>query len=382
MQLSQPEKADEQYRAALALFRKLAGEAARGQDCRDDLATTLNNRGMLLAEQERTKESAEHYREALVLRQQLAGDFHGVSGYRQSLVGVHINLGNLLARQDRGEEAVDQYQQALVIQKKLADEFPAEPAYRDFLANAHNNLGILHKNHHQAAKAAEQFRKALDIRQQLADEFPSVPDYQVALGGSCCNYASLLRESGKPADSLPWLDRAIRTLTRVHQQDPRAASARLFLRNSHWVRALTRAQMEKHAEAIKDWDLARELSPANEHARFRAYRADSRVRAGQQAEAVSEVAELTKSSNWSAFDWYNFARICAVASGKSADRKKEYADRAMALLRRAVQAGYQDVSRMAEDRDLDALHGRDDFKKLFGSLAKPKEPAPAGKRLP
>ena len=54
------------------------------------------------------------------------------------------------------------------------------------------------------------------------------------------------------------------------------------------------------------------------------------------AEAVAEVAALTQSSNWNAGEWYNFACVYAVASGKIADKKQEYADRAMELLTLAV----------------------------------------------
>jgi hypothetical protein len=61
-----------------------------------------------------------------------------------------------------------------------------------------------------------------------------------------------------------------------------------------------------------------------------------------------------------------------------ADMKPEYADRAIELLRKAVQAGWKDAAQMAEDTDLDPLRGREDFKKLMAELvnrptAKPKK---------
>ena len=130
-------------------------------------------------------------------------------------------------------------------------------------------------------------------------------------------------------------------------------------------------QMEKHAEAVKDWSRVIELSSPPEQAGFRVQRADSRVRTGQVTEAVAEVADLTKSRKWDAGKWYDFACIYALASGKSADKKQEYADRAMELLHQAVKAGYKDAAHMAKDKDLDALRGRDDFKKLLADLNPP-----------
>jgi hypothetical protein len=105
------------------------------------------------------------------------------------------------------------------------------------------------------------------------------------------------------------------------------------------------------------------------------------------AEAVGEIDELTTigaddqaaTGDYTANQWYNFACICAVASRKSADKGQEYADRAMNLLARTVQAGWKNADKMANDKMLEALRERDDFKKLVADLtaqqagAKPKD---------
>jgi len=44
------------------------------------------------------------------------------------------------------------------------------------------------------------------------------------------------------------------------------------------------------------------------------------------------------------------------------------ADRAMVWLKQAVAAGFIDVAQFKQDADLDALRGRDDFKKLLAEL--------------
>jgi tetratricopeptide (TPR) repeat protein len=176
--------------------------------------------------------------------------------------------------------------------------------------------------------------------------------------------------SGRSSDSLVWYEKAIRTLTLTHEQDRRLVVAKQFLRNSHWGRALAYARLEKYAEAVKDWDRAIELSPPQEQPQFRASRATAWVNAGQVAEAVAEVAELTKMPRWYATQWYDFACVYAVASGKIADEKQEYADRAMELLQKAVKAGYKDAANMNKDTDLDTLRNREDFKKLFAEMEK------------
>jgi hypothetical protein len=59
-----------------------------------------------------------------------------------------------------------------------------------------------------------------------------------------------------------------------------------------------------------------------------------------------------------------------LASAKTSNKKEAYADRAVELLRRAVQAGWRDAAHMRKDTDLDPLRGRDDFQKLFRQLEK------------
>ena len=170
-----------------------------------------------------------------------------------------------------------------------------------------DGLGTLVADLGKRTEAEEQYRQALAILEKLAAEFPAMPDYRG---------------------------------------------------NSHWGRARAFDALAKPAEAAKDWDWANELSPPAERLDVRASRASSRLQAGRVAEAVAEVAELTQSSNWNAGEWYDFACVYAVASGKIADKKQEYADRAMELLRTAVQAGYKNAAHMKKDTDLDPLRKR------------------------
>jgi hypothetical protein len=100
----------------------------------------------------------------------------------------------------------------------------------------------------------------------------------------------------------------------------------------------------------------------------RALQAIARINAGQ-VEGIAEIADLAKSSDWNGENWYNFACVYAVASGKSPQKKQEYGDRAMELLNKAVQAGFKVAAQFNQDPDLASLHDREDFKKLVAKLA-------------
>ena len=253
----------------------------------------------------------------------------------------------------------------------MAADFPAVPAYRQELALSYTNLGKLLAGLSKGAAAEEYIRKALAIQEKLAADFPAVFEYQLDLGGSYCNLGKWIRRKGGDlAESLKWLDRAIDCLQAVHEKEPRDVTAKQYLRNSHEGRALTFERLQKFAEAVKDWDRVIALSPPAKQPGYRASRAMSRLNAGMVAEAVAEVAELTKSPNWEASAWCDFACVYAVASGEIADKKAEYADRAMEFLQKAVKAGYKDAALLKKDTDFDPLRDRADFKTLLADLEK------------
>ena len=176
------------------------------------------------------------------------------------------------------------------------------------------------------------------------------------------------------AESLDWFEKAIATLGPVHEAQPLDVTARQFLVNSHASRAQAFDLRQNFAEAIEDWDKAIALTTPDEQRPFRVNRAKSRLQAGMVVEAVAEIDELTKTSNWNADQWYNFACVYAVASGQSADKKAEYADRAMEFLTTAVEAGCNDAAHIEADTDLDPLREREDFKKLLAELEKKFQP--------
>jgi tetratricopeptide (TPR) repeat protein len=220
-------------------------------------------------------------------------------------------------------------------------------------------------------EALAESQAARDIRTKLVEQYPAVPAYQIGLGLTYFNYGVVTIQSGKPAESLEWFDRAVRTLQPIHEHDPRDAIVRQTLQNCHTWRAKAYERLHKFAEAVKDWDRTVVLSPPGDRPKFRMSRATSQIRAGMVVEAVAEVAELTKIPNRNADDSYNFACVYAIASAKIADKKQEHADRAMELLQQAVKAGFTDAAHMAKDTDLDPLRDRDDFQELLDSLLKP-----------
>jgi len=373
--LGKRSEAKEQYRKALTIQERLAADYSALAQYQMIPANTHTSLGLLLTDLDKKPEAEEQFQKALAAQGKLAADFPAVSVYRQNLALTRNNLGRLLAAQGKWRQADEQYGKALTIQEKLAADFPTMPDYRHALAVSYNNLGLMLAGLGKRSEAQQQYRRALAIRENLVADFPAVPLYQVELGNSYKSYAHSIQEGGNPAESLPWYDRAIAHLQPVLEKEPRDVTVKRYLRNTHVGRGEARHLLERNVEAVKDWDRAIELSPPHEQLELRASRATSRLHGGMFDEAEAEFAELTKSSNWNAVQWYDFACVYAVASGKFAAKKKSLADRAMELLNRAVEAGYKDVAHIKKDPDFDSLRPREDLKKLVADLEAKSPPA-------
>src|SRR5262249_49134671 len=154
-------------------------------------------------------------------------------------------------------------------------------------------------------------------------------------------------------------------------------------RNSHWGKAQALDALGRHAEATRDWERALELDDGHDKEFLRSKLAESRLRrfrkdkdaAGCLA-AAAEYEALKRTDAGSLYDAVCNRAVCPAVipedpktSGADAARlAQEQADLAMAWLHQAVAAGYKNAGHMKQDKDLDALRERDDFKKLLADL--------------
>jgi tetratricopeptide (TPR) repeat protein len=347
---------------------------------RRDLAGSHNNLGNLLTSLGKRAEAAAAYRQARALREKLAADFPTVPEHRQELATSHNNLGIVLASLGKRPEAEAVYRQALALREKLTSDYPTVPDYRSDPARSHNSLGILLASLGKRPEAEAEYRQVLALREKLVADFPTVPEYALDLGGSYCNFGLLVMGRGEAASSLAWFAKAGATLRPVLAKEPRLVTARLFLRNMHENRALALDQLGRHVEAVADWEQAIALNDEKPRdGEYRCGRAASLARAGQLAEATAAVEEILKPGNAANGVLYDAACVYALAAAQAAKqarpntsslRAEQYARRAVALLRQAMQTGYQNVAHMKKDADLDALRDRADFKLLLEQMEK------------
>jgi serine/threonine-protein kinase len=371
-------EAEKAYRAALALQAPLAAEVPNVPTYRQELAKSHHSLGNLLKDRGMQSAAEAELRQALGLKEKLVADFPAVPDYRHDLAQCHHNLGLLLAELGKPAEAEAAYRQALTLAKPLATDLPRVPVYRQFLAVSHTDLGRLLEAREDWSNAEAEYHEAIALREQLVADFPGVAQYAVDLGGSYGDLGRSVQARGEVAASLGWYTKARAILLPVLGKEPHRVWVRQLLCDTHTRRALALAQLGRHAAAVVEWEQARALN--DEKARDWIYRlgqAESQVRIGQPAEAVAAAEEVLKLGNPDRHTRYNAACVYSLAVAQamkqappntSSLRAERYARRAVALLRQAVQQGFQDVGHIKKDSDLDALRGRDEFKQLLAQL--------------
>jgi tetratricopeptide (TPR) repeat protein len=219
-------------------------------------------------------------------------------------------------------------------------------------------------------------RRGLDIAEKLVAEFPTVPEYRYVLGMLQLNRGRTFLDLSKdPKKALPWCNKAVATQEEVVRQGGGTIGRGQWgLSVAHQSRAEALSALQRHPEALKDYDKAVELSSESGRLGACSIRAVGLLKAGRMAAAIEEAEKVAKNARPRVL--YNVARVYALASVPtkanpiSPELQAKYAERAIALLRQAVAKGYKNVNEMKNDDDLKSLRPRDDFQKLLREMQK------------
>jgi tetratricopeptide (TPR) repeat protein len=230
--------------------------------------------------------------------------------------------------------------------KQLAADFPNLPEFRLELARSHNNLGNLLRNTGRPSEEETAFNDALDIYKQLAADFPQVSDYRSELAGALGNLALVFRKRRQFAESQRLLVEAMPHHQAALTSNSRNPAYRQFYLNNLAALVQTCAGLGDPGAAL-------------------------------------QAAEKLLNLGWDpASDAYNAACTLALGAGAVAENDQlsaemrqqlagQFADRAIALLRQAIECGFKDAAQMKQDTDLNLLHDRPDFQKLLSELEQP-----------
>jgi tetratricopeptide (TPR) repeat protein len=281
------------------------------------------------------------------------------------------SMGNLAASyadMGRHAEALNLREQTLATRKRvLPADHPDTIESMDNLAASYSAMG-------RNAEALTLREEMLAVRKRVlpADH----PDTLLSM----LNLASTYGRLGRLAEALRLYEETLAAQKRVL---PAGHPDTLL---SMGGVAISLAELDRGAEAVPIIDECVTRAAGNVvHPQLIPELMDVRLRHFQKANdpagCRATAAMWEKRDRRDAASLYDAACCRAVASAVQAKAggadaewlAKQDADEAMAWLTKAVAAGYGNVSHMKQDKDLDALREREDFKKLIAELENKKE---------
>jgi hypothetical protein len=155
--------------------------------------------------------------------------------------------------------------------------------------------------------------------------------------------AYLLIDQNRLAEAAKVITRAVAHQQAARAMNPRHPVYRQYLRNHYWILADIRVRQGRHAEAVQA--------------------------AGEMARLFPDRQPDRRDAGW-------FLARCVVLAEKdsklSEDERRRlaqsYADRAVQLVREAVQKGYKNFKNLRTNPGYSSLQNRADFRKLVADL--------------
>jgi serine/threonine protein kinase len=222
--------AEAAYRESLLLRRKLVAAHSDRPEFRHDLATTLTNLALLRASLGQTRTAQQELREAIKLWTGLPSDH---PEHRSAQAAAHDQLGLLHGAAGRLNEARDAHERANALRKLLSEDYPDHDQYRAAWARSQINLGNLHRARKDPAAAGAAYTRAQAVHRDLLSRDPDNAVYRAELAGACNNFALLLAEGGKAAEAEAMYSEAFRLYSSLAEQYPALPQYRQELAGCH-----------------------------------------------------------------------------------------------------------------------------------------------------
>jgi tetratricopeptide (TPR) repeat protein len=388
------------HQKALAIWQKLTDANPAVTEFQRYLAANHHQTGLVLALTGEREEAMVSFGKSVAILQNLADANPDVTKFQVDLAGSHIGMAPLLSGLGQPERALTEHRKALAIQQKLADAYPAVTAFQTALCTTYHNIGVVLV---EPAAALQAHQKALAIEQKLADAHPAATELQDRLAFGHMRIGDLLSETGRPEEAMDAYRKALAIRQKVSDANPTVPFYQSHLATTHDLLGRLLARQERFAEAFTHSDAGvairqklAEADPKNmqyitDLGFSHAYRGWALVRAGRPSKAAADLRRTVELWAKDPFPYrgtrFEQSRALALLAGLGGGAKSgvttaeaaAHADQAVAALRDAIKAGWNEPDELKEP-DFDAVRGGDDFKKLLAELeakagpkAKPKD---------
>jgi eukaryotic-like serine/threonine-protein kinase len=399
-------EAESQYRQVAALWEQVALEQPTNRRYQERLAATLSDLGEVLMVCKDRLEEADHtlHRALELIEPLMAAEPESVWA-RQELGRVLFNLGQIRSRRNDADRALEFLERALEINWQLASESPGSLEPTITLASIYATMGqILAAQASGSYEAIACRQKASEIYQTIVQNHPELADQAFELARNLDELSGLQQRVGQFDLAFQSLQQSLNTFTRLDQLHPRVLiyerglgsaynrMADLERKRAETTESLAVAQKAQVlferlvAEHPLDLNLRSELAKTYNNLAHQCQQTgqrDKALRSFQRAidlyESLPDLSAQTAyqlacniSGCISLIGTYNLptagGRAVPQLSKSDQLRQQVYADRAMAVLRRAARGGCLTAESLETERDLEPLHNRADFQDLIKEL--------------
>ncbi len=322
-------------------------------------------------------------------------------GALKDLAGAHYNCALLSRELGRVDAAETEYKKALALRERLAQKHPDDPSIIDTIATTLGNIGVCQEDREQLVEARVSYQRAVDFLQKLCALRPDDAAAQNHFARARQNLGKVLTRLGKPEEALAPLSAAQGASERLAHEHPGVVEyqddvARGFQYLAAALGRLGRvADADKaYTEAIGVRERTLQAHPSDSQNFARLFllfneRGDFERQYHQAAAAVASYRSAVKliegRSHPTAEQLYDLAAVHAKlstlgsdsGSGLKANEARVEAETAIAVLDKAVGAGFRNLDQIRKDTDFDGLRPRDGFKKLLQRLQPGSKPAPS-----
>jgi serine/threonine-protein kinase len=387
--LDRNEAARANFNRAIALLKGLPADTRDSPATRHLLIGCYCGLGGVAQNRARWEEALQAYRAGREESRRAVAELPGDANARSRLAECEHNLGTISQGTGRTGEAERHYEQAVAQRSQLCHDHPDHPGYSGALAQSLINLALIYQQTKRVTQAHEAYGRIEALLTPLIRLYPDTQDFSLSLVGAYINWGLLLAAERRFADALPILGKAVDRAEAVLAREPNYQFARMVAYNAHGARAQLQEQMGRHGEAVADWDRVVELDSKPDAWERRASRAAALARARNHVRAMAEVAALEGRPEVTDPGLYHLASVCVLAmaavqsdaSVAAADRAlltERYGSHGVELLRKLQGKGYfrnaSHALQLGFDPALNALRGRNDFKKLLQPAKAPPPP--------
>lgn len=371
------------YREGIANLNQLVAHPPAKADYLLELSVAQNNLGRALAATGQLPDAETAYREAAKVLTRLVNDFPTRPDYRMELAKSFSNLVPVLAGLEQPEQSEKACRQAQDLLTRLANDFPARPEYRHDLACTYTNLGILLGGAKKDAEAETAYREAVRILSSLAD-IPGRPSFRRTWASSLTNLVEFLQHRGRTSDAVQSARQVVQIWKRLAEDfgtNPDYQSA--VATRLHDLAILVREQEPKEAQRLLQEAIAHQQAALRLDSNRQDFRralgnhyrslAEVSLRSGDTAGAAQAALELPRTVPEDLYGAACLLARCTAAvkqdaglnDEKRAELAQTYAGQAVELLRQAVQKGLTKRGQIEQNKDLEVLRDRPDYRTLM-----------------